>query len=261
MTSLDKLHIINYTREQICVSHHIQDEMCVREDQKLPPQPKPISSTIDRSSHTIILHLNVAGLLVKELDIKCDDCIKQADVICFHETHISSQHTITPEMLGFDQDYIIFRKDKNAHGGGVMILAHKRLNPKQLLTSSNLELIIIKINVNNRQLFIISVYKSQIHPTNTWTTKMKHLLDLYTNQPVCIIGDMNEDLVTPLQTNNRDVTITEMKQHVHTSTCDSGTLIDHVYTNNIRESNVLTETNDCYYSDHDIVTCIISNNM
>ena len=157
VTSLDKLHIINYTREQIRVSRHVQDEMCVREDQKLPPQPKPISSTIERSSHMIILHLNVAGLLVKQLDIKCDDYIKQADVICFNETHISSQHTITPEMLGFDNEYIIFRKDRNEHGGGVMILAHKQLNPKQLLTSSNLELIIIKINVNNRQLFIISV--------------------------------------------------------------------------------------------------------
>ena len=46
VTSLDKLHIINYTHEQIHVSHHVQDEMCVREDQKLPPQPKPISSTL-----------------------------------------------------------------------------------------------------------------------------------------------------------------------------------------------------------------------
>ena len=64
---------MNYTHEQIHVSRHVQDEMCVREDQKLPPQPKLILSTIDRSSHTIILHLNVAGLLVKELDIKCDD--------------------------------------------------------------------------------------------------------------------------------------------------------------------------------------------
>ena len=73
--------------------------------QELPPQPKPISSTIERSSHTIILHLNVAGLLVKQLDIKCDDYIKQADVVCFNETHISSQHTIT-----FDNKYIIFRK-------------------------------------------------------------------------------------------------------------------------------------------------------
>ena len=114
VTSLDKLHIITYTCEQICVSRHVQDEMCVREDQKLPPQPKPISSTIDRSSHTIILHLNVAGLLVIHISI-----------ICFNETHFSSQHTITPEMLRFDQAYIIFRKDRSEHSGGVMILAHK----------------------------------------------------------------------------------------------------------------------------------------
>ena len=148
VTLLDKLHIMNYTHEQIHVSCHIQGERCVGEDQKLPPQPKLIATTIDKSCHTIILHLNVAGLLVKQLDIKCDDYLKQADVISFNETHISSQHTVTSEMLGFDQEYIIFRKDRNECGGGVMILAHKQLNPKQLLTTSNLELIIIKINVN-----------------------------------------------------------------------------------------------------------------
>ena len=73
VTSLDKLHIMNYTCEQIYVSCQIQDEMCVGEDKKLPPQPKPIATTIDKSCHTIILHLNVAGLLVKQFDIKCDD--------------------------------------------------------------------------------------------------------------------------------------------------------------------------------------------
>ena len=91
---------------------------------------------------------------------------------------------------------------------------------------------------------------------------MKHLLDLYTKQCLCIIGDMNEDLFSH---HSKPITMMftsqKMKQHVHTATRDSGALIDHVYTNNIPESNVLTETNDCYYSDHDIVTCIISNNM
>ena len=35
-------------------------------------------------------------------------------------------------------DVIRQRKDRNEHCGGVMILAHKRLNPKLFLTSNNL---------------------------------------------------------------------------------------------------------------------------
>ena len=40
---------------------------------------------------------------------------------------------------------------------------------------------------------------------------------------------------------------------------DSGTLIDHLYTSNALNTHVKTEVLDCYYSDHDIVTCTISN--
>ena len=73
---------------------------------------------------------------------------------------------------------------------------------------------------------------------------------------------MNENLLSHhFKPINTMFTSQKMKQHVETPTRDNGTLIDHVYTNNMMESNVLTETNDCYYSDHDIVTCIISNNM
>ena len=38
-------------------------------------------------------------------------------------------------------------------------------------------------------------------------------------------------------------------------TQDSGTLIDHVYSVNVYEADIKTEVLDCYYSDHDIVTC------
>ena len=46
-------------------------------------------------------------------------------------------------------------------------------------------------------------------------------------------------------------------QHIETPTRDSGTLIDHVYTRKIQKENVNCDVSDCYYSDHDIVTCII----
>ena len=47
-------------------------------------------------------------------------------------------------------------------------------------------------------------------------------------------------------------------QHISTPTRDSGTLIDHVYTLNIGDGDVKTEVLDCYYSDHDTVTCLLT---
>ena len=46
------------------------------------------------------------------------------------------------------------------------------------------------------------------------------------------------------------------KQLVTKPTCDSGTLIDHIYTN--EKLLVQTDVSDCYYSDHDYVLCTIS---
>ena len=37
---------------------------------------------------------------------------------------------------------------------------------------------------------------------------------------------------------------------------DSGTLMDHIYTNT--KLSVKTDVNDCYYTDHDYVLCTIS---
>ena len=46
------------------------------------------------------------------------------------------------------------------------------------------------------------------------------------------------------------------KQIVTKPTPDSGTLIDHIYTNT--KLSVKTDVNDCYYTDHDYVLCTIS---
>ena len=43
------------------------------------------------------------------------------------------------------------------------------------------------------------------------------------------------------------------KQVVTKPTCDSGTLIDHVYVSTSLK--VDTDVSDCYYSDHDLVLC------
>ena len=129
VTSLNKLYIINYTREQIWVSHHVNEEMKHEDKLTLPMLPQPIISQVDRSSSLIVLHLNISGVLGKILDIKSDNTLRYADVMCFNETHLSPNHDVSPGTLGFDGTFDIFGKDRNEHGGGVMIVVQKKLNP------------------------------------------------------------------------------------------------------------------------------------
>ena len=105
VTALDKLHIINYTREQIHVSQKVENEMNCEDRPMLPMLPNPLISKTDSNSNVVLVHLNVCGLRGKLLDIKCDILLKYADILCFNETHLCSKHNFRPEMLGFDDSY------------------------------------------------------------------------------------------------------------------------------------------------------------
>ena len=75
--------------------------------------------------------------------------------------------------------------------------------------------------------------------------------------PVCVSGDFNEDILPSEETQSCTMFRTKgFKQLVTKPTCDSGTLIDHIYIN--EKLFVQTDVSDCYYSDHDYVLCTIS---
>ena len=226
----------------------------------LPKLPKPMISTIDKHSCLILVHLNISGIQSKILDIQNDETLKLAHVLCFNETHLSKSQTVTTEMLGFQDNYEIYQKDRNQNGGGVMLLVHKSLNPQHILTVCSMEVVIIQITVSKEPLYIISVYRSQQYKINNWINDIKQLLNLYKNNKICILGDVNEDLLSHLPKPILTMFTTNgLTQHIRAPTHDSGTLIDHLYTSNALNTHVKTEVLDYYYSDHDIVTCTISN--
>ena len=123
-----------------------------------------------------------------------------------------------------------------------------------------MEIVIIQITVSTEPLYIISVYRSQQYKVDNWINNIKQLLNLYKSNKICILSDVNEDLLSHLPKPILTMfTTSGLTQHIKAPTCDSGTLIDHLYTSNALNTHVKTEVLDCYYSDHDIVTCTISN--
>ena len=173
VTALDKLHIINYTREQIHVSHRVHEEISRTGRQFLPMLPVPMISKVDKSCHIVLAHLNISGLLNKVLDIKSDKTLKYADVMCLNETHLYSKHDMAPETLGYDETFVIYRHDRNEHGGGLIMLIRKELNPKQILTFSKVEVSFVQIDTKLGPLYIMSVYRSPTCSADSWIIEMK----------------------------------------------------------------------------------------
>ena len=74
--------------------------------------------------------------------------------------------------------------------------------------------------------------------------------------PTCIMGDFNEDVLLNKDTHCCSILKQRgFKQMVTKPTCDSGTIIDHVYASPTLK--IETDVNDCYCSDHDCVLCCI----
>ena len=160
----------------------------------LPPMPHPFISTINRDTNLIIGHLNVCNIHSKQLEVMNDKILKLCHIMCFNEKHLNTNQNVTPQMIGFDDTYIVFRNDRNRNGGGIMVVVDKELQPMQVLIATNLELIIVQVTINKHVMYIVSIYKSPQIRTQQWITELKCILDVYKYCKVCVVGDVNENL-------------------------------------------------------------------
>ena len=189
-------------------------------------------------------------------DIKEDEILKFADVISINETHLSESDTLTPNMMNLTEDLQVFQKDRNIFGGGVALLIHQSLSPEPIIIKTGCEVVAVKISLPT-EMIIISAYRPPSTPICVFTQEMSEIITLFEDMPICVMGDFNEDIL--LTQEKHCCTMFQSKgfrQIVTKPTCDSGTLIDHIYTNT--KLSVKTDVSDCYYSDHDYVLCTIS---
>ena len=79
-----------------------------------------------------IVYLNIRNLKRKIEDMKNDEIFKNSNIISLNETHLGHSDTLTPDMVGISKDVLIVHCDHNNRGGGVALIANKKLNPKQI---------------------------------------------------------------------------------------------------------------------------------
>ena len=127
---LNKLHIINYTHEQIHVSEHVAAEMNRLRGKPVPSIPE-IHVPVNPSCVSV-LHIHVGGIKGKIEDVRQEHLFQKVDIISLNETHLPHNASVSCELLGVSNDFMIFNHSHNENGGGIALLVRKKLCPKQL---------------------------------------------------------------------------------------------------------------------------------
>ena len=103
--TIEKLHIINYTQNQIHVLEHVEEEMGRLRKNILPQMPSNLFQTL--SGGVKLLHINIGNFKTKIADITNDDVFHNANIIALNQTHLRHSDTLTPDMIALNQDRFI----------------------------------------------------------------------------------------------------------------------------------------------------------
>lgn len=106
------------------------------------------SHRLDRSHNELkIISLNARSLLPKIESLQLLVEAEDLDVICVVETWLSAE--ILDAEISI-QGYQCFRRDRNRHGGGIVVYVRDCLSTTPITDNVDLELLILSLTVNNR---------------------------------------------------------------------------------------------------------------
>ena len=130
-----------------------------------------------------------------------------------------------------------YRLDISASSGGLLVYVDKNISSKRIFSSllpDDIQVIILEINIKNRRLLILCLYRPPKQKLNYFVDYLSDLIDKFseTYTDVMVIGDFNEE-----PTSNTIKTFmdgNQFKNLMKTKTCfkkESGRCIDLILTN------------------------------
>ena len=142
-----------------------------------------------------ILHLNVRSIRNKLEDIT--SLFEDFDILCFTETHLNN--VITTEDLKLLEYDTMYRKDRNEHGGGVMIYISNDVKSRRRyeFEPNNIECIWTEISSIQNNIFLCCIYRPPNADRSFWRElewSLDQVRDITDN--IIIVGDLNCDLLT-----------------------------------------------------------------
>ena len=108
--------------------------------------------------HIKLLYTNCRSAKGKSTELS--SLITDYDIVCLTETHIDD--TINSRSILNRDDLIFFRKDRNIHGGGVLIAINNHLQSEEIIVNCDCEIVIVRIKNCNYSLLLL--------PAKSWRT-------------------------------------------------------------------------------------------
>ena len=146
--------------------------------------------------HKIIFGLININSIRFKIDMLADIIKDRIDILCVVETKVDE--SFSPQNFYIDGFSPPFRRDRNVHGGGLLLYVRRDIPAKEIILQdghNGLELILIEINVHKKKWLVGNFYnpdKSHITKNLSHLRKiMDHYLPFYDN--VVILGDFNAE--------------------------------------------------------------------
>ena len=202
-------------------------------------------------------NLDVIKPLIHELNI---------DILCLNETWLRQDDEYTPREFT-PAGYSLFRVDRfEQAGGGVAILCHSGLKPKQLVSEqfSSFEHVVVNLSSDQCSLRVVSFYRPPSSSTPVFLEQFSAFLEdmCLGGSNIIIAGDMN------IQWDKQDDSLTKryrellysfgISQNVAYATHIKGHTLDHILTRDSDHLSVADVHVGDFVSDHNLIYTSIS---
>ena len=184
-----------------------------------------------------LYHLNVCSLLPKIDELRITNGISnnEASVVCFSETHLSSNIIDSDLLLN---GYNLFRRDRlNKSGGGIAAYVNRDIHciNRNDFESIHIESLWLEIIQKISSPLLLCVLYRPPDSTVQWFENFENELvkACYYSSNIIIMGDLNIDMLKKVPKHWEDLcnsySLSQMVQQPTRITSNSKTLIDHIY--------------------------------
>ena len=141
-----------------------------------------------------ILHLNINSIEYKLINLDSILSSKLYDIIVISESKLDYT---TSKKFGKGYGYQILRRDRNGHGGGLIVFINGKLKVLNSHNSTDFELIHFQLQSSKFPINFICTYKppSKLENNSFFANLEDFIFTMDPNQLLFIIGDLNEDLL------------------------------------------------------------------
>ena len=147
----------------------------------------------DKHDYISIMTVNCRSIRNKMDSFRTTTEMYNPDIVVAVETWLSDEYTENEiEMDG----YVVFRRDRNKHGGGIMVAIKQGANGTVIWRDDEAEMMGVKLTINGKQINLIAVYRPPNDPVDTFERLEERLSILKDKDNIIIAGDLNMPGVT-----------------------------------------------------------------